>query len=101
MWMLFMRAPRPDAPDWLGRRWFAAVDALIWPALGAWLLARVPGHGGVVVPLLTAVFVLVGARRVFTALFENRRYHFTTLRWGRPLLWLLALGFVMKSVLRG
>lgn len=101
MWMLFMRAPRPDAPDWLGRRWFAAVDALIWPALGASLLARVPGHGGVVVPLLTAVFVLVGVRRVFTALFDNRRYHFTTLRWGRPVAWLIALGAVLKLLMPG
>ncbi len=37
MWMLFARAPPPDAPYWPGRRWWAALDALAWPA--GWIAA--------------------------------------------------------------
>ena len=36
MWLLVAREPRPDAPDWPGRRLLAAVDAVIWPLM--WVL---------------------------------------------------------------
>ena len=39
MWLLVARGPRPDAPDWPGRRMFAAVDAVVWPLLWVLLIA--------------------------------------------------------------
>jgi hypothetical protein len=29
MWLLVAREPRPDAPDWPGRRMLAALDAVV------------------------------------------------------------------------
>jgi hypothetical protein len=36
------RVPRPDEPHWPCRRWLAAIDALGWPALVAWMVLRSP-----------------------------------------------------------
>ena len=36
MWLLVAREPRPDAPDWPGRRLLAAIDAVAWPLM--WVL---------------------------------------------------------------
>jgi hypothetical protein len=36
VFVLRTRDPRPDAPDWPGRRLLAAVDAVAWPPM--WLL---------------------------------------------------------------
>lgn len=99
MWVMFMRTPRPDAREWTGRRWFAAMDALAWPALGCWMLAHVPGGRGIFIPFLTSILIVVAAKRLTMALFENRRYHFTTLRWIRPLACVYAVGIVMKVLL--
>ena len=41
MWLLVAREPRPDAPDWPGRRLLAAVDAVAWPLL--WVLLGIGG----------------------------------------------------------
>ena len=43
MWILFARAPRPDAIVWSGRRLLAAIDAIVWPAIVFWVLLSVPG----------------------------------------------------------
>ena len=54
MWVLFARAPPPDAAYWPGRRWLAAVDAVAWPATAWSVLSQVPGEGGLVLALAMA-----------------------------------------------
>ena len=99
MWLIFARAPPPDMPYWPGRRWLAAVDAVAWPCL-LWLaLLHVLASGGIVVGLSMAFAALSAARRLYTALILNHRYHFTTWRWGRVLAWMLAVGALLKLVL--
>jgi len=101
MWVLFARAPPPDAPYWPGRRWLAAVDAVAWPGAIWSALSHVPGQGGLVLALAMALLVVSAARRLFTALLVNHRYHFTTWRWGRWVLWMTALGTLLKLGLPG
>ena len=96
MWMLFARAPPPDAPYWSGRRWFAAVDAVAWPALWIFLLNHVSASGGLVGAVVIAVTALVALRRLCTALWSNHRYRFTTWRWGKLLAMLLLIGWIVK-----
>lgn len=99
MWLLFARAPPPDAPYWPGRRWLAAIDAIAWPAIAWFALSQLASSGGLVVALAMALLIVSAARRVFTALATNHRYRFTTWRWGRVLVWLLAVGALLKLVL--
>ena len=47
MWILFARAPHPDAAYWPGRRWLALMDGLAWPTLVLWVIAAGP-IGGVI-----------------------------------------------------
>jgi hypothetical protein len=101
MWMLFARAPPPDAPYWPGRRWLAAVDAVAWPGVAWSVLSQVRGGGGLVLPFVTALLVVLAALRLFTALLANHRYHFTTWRWSRVLAWLVAVGVLLKLGLLG
>jgi hypothetical protein len=101
MWVLFARAPPPDAPYWPGRRWLAAVDAVAWPAAALSVLSHVPGEGGLVLALAMALAVVSAARRLVTALVANHRYHFTTWRWGRVLAWMMAVGVLLKLGLVG
>lgn len=101
MWVLFARAPPPDAPYWPGRRWLAAVDAVAWPAAGWCALSQVPGQGGLVLAFVMALLVVSAARRLFTALLVNHRYRFTTWRWGRVLAWMVAVGALLKLGLPG
>jgi hypothetical protein len=96
MWLLVAREPRPDAPDWPGRRLLAAVDAVAWPLLWVLLIRHVPGPAGLVGPFVTALAVLLGLGRLHRALWENHRYWFTTWRWGKVLGAMLLIGFVMK-----
>ena len=46
MWLLVAREPRPDAPDWPGRRLLAAIDAVAWPLMWVLLIRHVPGPAG-------------------------------------------------------
>lgn len=101
MWVLFARAPPPDAPYWPGRRWLAAVDAVAWPAAAWSVLSQVPGEGGLVLALAMALTIVLAAQRLFTALLANHRYHFTTWRWGRVLVWMMAIGALLKVGLPG
>jgi hypothetical protein len=95
MWLLVAREPRPDAPDWPGRRWLAAVDAAGWPLAWVLLLGRLP-EPGVVGPLFMALAVLSAIGRVHQAVWVNHRYWFTTWRWGRIAAGLLLIGGVLK-----
>jgi len=96
MWLLVAREPRPDAPDWPGRRLLAAVDAVVWPLLWVLLIQQVPGPTGLVGPFVTALTVLLGLGRLHRALWENHRYWFTTWRWGKVLGAMLLIGAVLK-----
>lgn len=96
MWLLVAREPRPDAPDWPGRRLLAAVDAVIWPLMWVLLIQQVPGSAGLVGPFVTAMAVLLGLGRLHRALWVNHRYWFTTWRWGKVLGAMLLIGAVMK-----
>jgi hypothetical protein len=51
---------------------------------------------GVVGPLVTGVAVYAGLTRMYRATCLNHRYRFTTWRWGRILLMLLAIGLTLK-----
>jgi multisubunit Na+/H+ antiporter MnhE subunit len=99
MWMLFARAPPPDVPYWTGRRWLAAIDAVAWPGVAWCALSQLPGSGGLVLALATALIVVSAVRRLLTALLANHRYHFTTWRWGHVLAWMAAVAVLLKLVL--
>lgn len=96
MWLLVAREPRPDAPDWPGRRMLAAVDAVAWPLMWVLLLRYLPDPVGLIGPFVTAMAVLFGLRRVHRALWVNHRYRFTTWRWGRVLASMMLIGAVLK-----
>jgi hypothetical protein len=101
MWLLVAREPRPDAPDWPGRRLLAAVDAVAWPALWVLLVRHAPEPMGIVGPFVTALAVLLGMRRLHRALWVNHRYWFTTWRWGRVAAVLMVFGAVLRLATAG
>lgn len=96
MWLIFARAPRPDVQVWSGRRALALLDALAWPA--AWIAGAmtIGPAGGAVGHLLIAVCLVAAFQRGHRALAHNARYHFTTWRWGRVLVMILAIGYALK-----
>lgn len=96
MWLLVAREPRPDAPDWPGRRMLAAVDAVVWPMLWVLLVQHAPEPVGLVGPFVTAMAVLLGLGRLHRAIWVNRRYWFTTWRWGKVMAAMLLIGAVLK-----
>ncbi|MBE0548766.1 MAG: hypothetical protein IH627_14200 [Rubrivivax sp.] len=96
MWLLVAREPRPDAPDWPGRRVLAAVDAVVWPLLWVLVLRHAPGPVGLVGPLVVAVAALLALGRLHRALWVNHRYWFTTWRWAKVLGGMLLLGALLK-----
>jgi hypothetical protein len=101
MWVLFARSPPPDVPYWPGRRWLAAIDAIAWPGIAWGALSQMGGKGGLVLALMMALLVMSAVRRLFTALLVNHRYHFTTWRWGRALVWMAAFGLLLKLDMLG
>ena len=78
MWLLVAREPRPDEPYWPGRRWLAAIDAVIWPTLWAVVFVHAPIPVGIFGPFVAAVAVLCALGRLRRALSMNHRYRFTT-----------------------
>ena len=98
MWILFTPVPRPDAPNWPGRRWLAALDAMAWPAAWALVIAQAPMPTGIVGLLLIECAALFAANRLQQALLRNERYRFTTWRWGKVVLGLVLIGWIMKLV---
>ena len=99
MWIMFARAPVPDAAYWPGRRGLAAVDAIAWTSIAMVLLTHIPGEAGLMLPVLGAVLALIGAARLHTAVWRNHRYRFTTWKVGRIGLLLLTLGIALKLVM--
>jgi len=101
MWMVIVREPRPDAVEWAGRRWLAAIDAMVWPMAWVWLVQRVPTPTGVVGQVVTGMAVLCALTRLRRAVWENERYWFTTWRWGRILCCVWMVGVAMKLATAG
>ena len=96
MWVIFARAPPPDAVVWPGRRALALVDAVAWPVAWSALVLGLPvssGLAGLFALALCAASAVTRARR---AVALNHRYHFTTWRWGRRLLLVLLFGYALK-----
>ena len=96
MWLLYARAPVPDAPHWPGRRLLALLDAGAWPGLIAALVSNSPLQTGVVGSLALVLCALFAIRRCVRALWHNERYQFTSWRCGLPLAALLAIGAALK-----
>ncbi len=99
MWLYVVRQPRPDAPNWTGRRWAAAVDAVVWPLLWVFWIRQIPGPAGLVGPFLSAMAILCGLMRLHRALRENHRYWFTTWRWARVAFLVLLFGGALKLMM--
>ncbi len=96
MLVLISRSPTPDVPYWRGRRFLAVLDALAWPAILLIAIRTAPFGTGIVGLVVPSLALLVAARRLLRAVAWNHRYRFTTLRWGTPLVVLLAAGAGMK-----
>jgi hypothetical protein len=96
MWLLVAREPRADAPYWSGRRWLAAVDAVAWPLFWVLLLGQIDAPVGIVGPMVIAVALLFSVDRIHRAVWVNHRYWFTTWRWARIVIALVAIGMVLK-----
>ncbi|MCW5658813.1 MAG: hypothetical protein KIT60_14010 [Burkholderiaceae bacterium] len=99
MVFVLFRSARPSAPQWLGRRWLAALDAVLWPAIWIALVASLPVDGGVVGAVVIGVAALFACERLVRAVLNNERYWFTTWRWGRWVVIALASGLLIKSLL--
>jgi hypothetical protein len=96
MWILFARSPKPDVRYWAGRRCFAALDALVWPAVFLALVIRAPYPTGIFGQVLLALAAIAALRRLHIALWRNEQYWFTLRGWGMPVVVLLAVGGVLK-----
>ena len=96
MWLLVVREPWPDAPEWPGRRLLAAVDAVVRPLLWVLLMRHARQPVGLIGPFVTPLTVLFGLGRPHRALWVNHRYWFTTWRWGKVLASMLQIGAVLK-----
>ena len=101
MWLLVVREPRPDAPDWPGRRVLAAVDAVAWPVMWVLLIRHAPHPVGLIGPSATALAVLFALGRLQRALWMNHRYRFTTWRLGKVMAAMLVIGAVLKMSIAG
>ncbi len=95
------REARPDAEHWPGRRGWAVIDAVLWPALGIAIVLRWLSSGRLVGAVVVAICLLAAMRRVCRAVRANHRYHFTTSRWGRVLLAWALFGWLLRWLLRG
>jgi hypothetical protein len=96
MWLLVAREPRANAPYWTGRRWLAAVDAVVWPLFWVILASQIDAAVGIVGPMVIAVALLISAERAHRAVWVNHRYWFTTWRWGRIVAAMMVIGTVLK-----
>ena len=96
MFLIVAREPEADAPYWPGRRWIAAIDGLVWPVMWVVVIANIPAPVGVVGAVGTAFALLAALRRLHRAVWNNQRYRFTTWRWGRPVVIMVLIGWVLK-----
>lgn len=96
MWLVFARAPLPDATYWPGRRLLALADALVWPAGWIAIVAHLPHPTGIVGPMVVVVALLSAIGRGHRAVWQNQRYHFTTWRWAGIFICLLLIGLTLS-----
>lgn len=96
MWVIFARAPPPDARVWPGRRALALVDAVAWPAAWAVFVLSLPVPTGLAGHCVLAVCAVSALGRAHRSVANNHRYHFSTWRWGRRLLLVLLFGYALK-----
>ena len=99
MVFVLFRIARPNAHQWPGRRWLAALDAVLWPAIWIALVANLPANGGVVGAVVIGATTLFACARLSRALLSNERYWFTTWRWGRWVVIALACGLLLNALL--
>ncbi len=99
MWLWLVREPPADVPYWPGRRWFACIDAVVWPCLWILMIHRVPQPVALFGPFVGTVALLCALGRVHRALWVNHRYRFTTWRWGRIAARLMLFGALLKLML--
>jgi hypothetical protein len=99
MWLVVVREPRPDAPYWSGRRWLAAMDAVLWPLLLVVLVKQIEQPVGIVGPMAIALALLCAINRLHRALWMNHRYWFTTWRWGKVAAGLMFIGACLKVLI--
>lgn len=95
-WMIFARAPLPDVAVWPGRRALAFVDAVAWPVAWASLVLGATMPLGLVGQCALAYCGVATVQRAYRAVIQNHRYHFTTWRWGRWFVLVLAFGYFLK-----
>ncbi len=95
-WVIFARAPPPDVAVWRGRRALALVDAVAWPAAWASYVLGATMPLGLLGQCALAYCGIAAVQRALQAVFQNHRYHFTTWRWGRWLVLVLAFGYALK-----
>jgi hypothetical protein len=98
MWLLVARERRQDAPQWMGRRGLAALDAVVWPALAISLIYMAPDPLGVVGSVAFAAVLVVSLVRLRRAIWSNNRYWFTSWRWGGVAIGLMLVGVLIKAV---
>lgn len=96
MWVIFARAPPPDAVVWPGRRALALADAVAWPAAWAAFVLGLPVSSGLAGPFALALCAASAVTRAHRAVAHNHRYHFTTWRWGCRLVFGLLFGYALK-----
>lgn len=100
MFVVLYRSPKPAADQWPGRRWLAALDAVLWPALWITGVAAVQDRTGILGPVAIAFLVVCAAARLTRAIWSNERYWFSTWRWGKYAVVLVAIGFALQLVAR-
>lgn len=98
MWLLVAREPRPDAPQWPGRKTLAVVDAVAWPLVVVLIVFQSRLPLGVVGAVLAAAAFGLSVARLRRAIWLNHRYRFTTWRWGGVVLGLMLLGATLKML---
>lgn len=100
MFLVVFSKPARIYTTWSGRRPLAALDAVLWPALWAWIVvARVPDRG-LVVRWFCAMLALVACRRLWRALSDNEHYRFSTVRWGKALIGVWIFGYALKMLIQ-
>jgi hypothetical protein len=96
MWVIFARAPLPDAEVWPGRRVLALADAVAWPVAWATFIIGLPTPVALAGQFALACCGVAALRRAIRAVAQNHRYHFTTWRWGRWVVFALVFGYALK-----
>lgn len=94
--VVFVRGEAPLVTVWPGRRWLAALDALLWPAVPLVLLLHIGGRPGIVGAVGLVMLGGWALRRLHRALARNERYQFTSWVWGRWLVLVLGLGLALR-----